>query len=111
MNMSEVIYNKLIRDKIPEIIAADDAEAVVRTLEPEEYKRALLEKLVEEAQELLESGGSLDERVDVEEVLRALDEVYSIDKPSLEAARLHKALARGAFTKRLYLEKTIQSDS
>ena len=45
------IHNKLIRDRIPEIIVARGQKANIRTLTDEEFGKALLAKLVEEAKE------------------------------------------------------------
>ena len=106
--MLETIYNKLIRDKIPEIIEKNGEIAVIRTLDIKEYKTALLEKLVEEAKELLDSNGSLDERSDVGEVISSIDKVFGWSNLEVQEARSTKNEKRGSFTKRLYLEKTIK---
>ena len=51
----EKVYNKLVRDNIPEIIKENnDGEAITRILSDEEYKKALEDKLYEEYQEVLE---------------------------------------------------------
>ncbi|MCL4389887.1 MAG: nucleoside triphosphate pyrophosphohydrolase [Patescibacteria group bacterium] len=50
--MSERVYhNKLIRDRIPEIIEASGGRLETRVMEDEEFERELLKKLVEEAKE------------------------------------------------------------
>ena len=43
---------KLVRDRIPEIVAAEGGQQNVRVLDDDEYARALLDKLVEEVNEL-----------------------------------------------------------
>ena len=48
----EKIYNKLVRDNIPNIIANDNEEVFTSTLTIEEYQEALLNKLQEEATEV-----------------------------------------------------------
>ena len=106
--MLETIYNKLVRDKIPEIIEKNGEIAVIRTLNIKEYKTALLEKLVEEAKELLGSNGSLGERSDVGEVLSAIDKIFGWSDLEVQEARNLKNDKRGSFNKRLYLEKTIK---
>lgn len=106
--MGEVVHNKLIRDKVPEIIRTHGATAVTRVLTEEEYRRALLDKLIEEATELRDDNGSLGERVDVEEVLRAIDHTFGYDAETIEATRADKAAARGGFEQRIYLEKTVE---
>jgi predicted house-cleaning noncanonical NTP pyrophosphatase (MazG superfamily) len=99
------IYNKLVRDNIPEIIERNGQKAVARKLSEEEYIKELLRKLVEEAQELLESNGDLGERADVGEVLAALDSVLGWTESDIHDARDKKNNDRGAFTSRLYLEE------
>ena len=48
-------YHKLIRDRIPEIIAANGQSAEIRILSDAEYTAALEKKLTEEVAEYLES--------------------------------------------------------
>lgn len=108
--MGEVVHNKLVRDGIPGIIRADGGEPITRVLDDADYRRELLRKLVEEATELLESDGSLDERGDVEEVLRALDEHLGHDTEAIEQARADKATKRGGFMGRIFLEKVITDE-
>lgn len=106
--MGEVIHNKLVRDGVPDIIRRDNAEPYTRTLDDDElYKQELLRKLVEEATELLESGGSLEERADVAEVLREIDRSL-FDDQSVEVARVRKLRERGGFKNRTFLEKVIE---
>ena len=105
--MSEIIYNKLVRDKIPEIIEMNGEIAITRILDIKEYKTALFEKLVEEVRELLDSEGSLDERADVGEVLGAIDKIFGWAELDIQEARSAKNKKRGSFAKRIYLEKTI----
>ncbi|HEU5121779.1 MAG TPA: hypothetical protein VFT59_02945 [Candidatus Saccharimonadales bacterium] len=76
----------------------------MRVLGEEEYKQELLKKLVEEAQELLESSGDPSERADVEEVLKAIDDFFRFETYAIESIRQAKAKERGAFALRLYLE-------
>lgn len=108
--MGEIIYNKLVRDAIPSIIKDDNQTPVTRTLDPTEYKKCLLEKLVEEASELLESGGDIHERADVAEVLKALDEALGYTDDEVERARQDKAAKRGGFTQKIFLEKALTND-
>lgn len=63
-------YNKLVRDRIPEIIQAKGDVCVVRTLDDDEYRMRLKMKLMEEVMEYQESG-SLEELADIYEVIRA----------------------------------------
>ena len=96
------IYNKLVRDRIPEIIEEDGNSAKTKILTDEEYIAELDKKLIEEMNEYLESG-SLEELADLTEVIRAvsLARGYSLDE--LEKVRLSKAEKRGGFEKKIFL--------
>ncbi|MDP9438889.1 MAG: nucleoside triphosphate pyrophosphohydrolase [Actinomycetota bacterium] len=93
---------KLVRDRIPEIVAAAGGRCEVRELDPEEYAERLQAKLVEEAQEFAESGDP-SELADVLEVVRALAEHNGISWEDLERIRLHKRTERGGFARRLLM--------
>ncbi|HWH27859.1 MAG TPA: nucleoside triphosphate pyrophosphohydrolase [Mycobacteriales bacterium] len=98
-------HRKLVRDGIPAIIAADGRRPVVEVLSVSDYKRALLEKLHEEAAELARATDSsfLDELADVFEVLRALASDAGLTVEAVAAAADAKAADRGAFDDRLFL--------
>lgn len=108
--MKKVLHKKLVRDKIPQIIRADSAEPVTRPLSDSEFRKALLDKLVEEAIELRDSDGDIDERADIAEVLRALDEAFDYSTEYVEQARRLKADRRGGFTDKIFLEEVILID-
>ena len=98
------IYNKLVRDNIPEIMISNGAEPVTRILSEEEYLNELNKKILEEVNEYLESG-SIEELADVEEVLRAILNLKNISLENFEKIRTEKVLKRGSFNKRIFLEK------
>jgi predicted house-cleaning noncanonical NTP pyrophosphatase (MazG superfamily) len=97
---------KLVRDRIPEIIAAEGRDAEVRRLSDEEYDAALLDKLVEEVEELRSADREklLEEAADVYEVLLAIVSRLGGDAAVLATTAETKRQARGAFAKRLWLE-------
>jgi predicted house-cleaning noncanonical NTP pyrophosphatase (MazG superfamily) len=97
-------YKKLVRDNIPTIMKSKGQEPIFHVLDDEAYKVALLEKLVEEAQELLESPGNIGERADVAEVLLAIDKAFHLESEAIEETRRAKAEERGAFADKLFLE-------
>jgi len=105
--MKAMTYNKLVRDKIPEVIKNKGQVPRIRVLTEEEYVGELLKKLVEEAEELRASGGSIEERADVAEVLDALDKTIGWSGEEVMHAQEAKRVARGAFTKRLFLEEVL----
>ena len=57
------VFNKLVRDRIPEIIKQDDMTPNVRILSDEDYKLELLKKLIEESNEALEVRDNKDELI------------------------------------------------
>jgi len=97
-----IVYNKLVRDRLPEIIVASGKRCETLVLEPVEYRRHLQMKLREELAEYEESG-AMEELVDVIEIICALAEDAGLSPEQLEAMRLGKVEARGAFRKRLLL--------
>lgn len=108
--MGIIIHNKLVRNKIPDIIKADGQVATIRTLSEDEYKKALLEKLVEEAREVLESDGSIEELADVMQVLADIQQEFTIAGADIESARVSKEAKRGGFDQRIFLEQVETRD-
>jgi len=102
--LGTIIYNKLIRDKIPQIIENTGKTAVIETLDDKEYKRLLDEKLGEELQEYL-SSDNVEELADLVEVVYAILKYKGIDIHEFDSIRLKKAAERGAFDKRLLLKE------
>lgn len=101
------IFNKLVRDKIPEIIRGNGDIANIRYLTDEEYLFALNKKIQEELNEYLQSG-EIEELADLEEVLIALVEANGFSYEDFEKIRLEKVEKRGAFKDRVFLESTKQ---
>lgn len=97
------VYNKLVRDKIPEIIEADGKTCKTKILSDEEYIAALETKLNEEVAEY-QADKNLEEIADVLEVLQAICVArgYSLDE--LEAMRAKKSEERGGFSDKIFLE-------
>lgn len=100
-------YNKLVRDRIPEIIEKSGMRPVIETLSDEAYKKYLNEKLGEEMQEYLESD-SVDELADLVEVIYALLNYKGIGINDFEDLRKKKAAERGAFERRLLLKEVVE---
>jgi predicted house-cleaning noncanonical NTP pyrophosphatase (MazG superfamily) len=101
-----VKYNKLVRDRIPEIIRAAGWGPVVKILPKKEYLTALKKKLLEEVHELLEARGRADianELVDVQEVVDAIIAEVRLSKVVFRKQQGKKRQKRGAFKKRLFL--------
>lgn len=105
-------YNKLIRDKIPEIIKGKGETCVIHIATEEEYEKALVAKLIEEVKEYEEAAGemtgvnAIEELADIMEVMVAILDFKKIDCSKLERVRLEKREKRGGFEKRLILEQS-----
>lgn len=102
-----IIYNKLIRDKIPEVIESSGRICVCVTLPEDEYIKLLNAKLLEEVNEYLESG-TVEELVDIGEVMHAILAYKNIPLEEFQCVRLEKLEARGGFEKRLLLKEVIE---
>ena len=99
-------YNKLIRDRIPEIIAKNGQSARVRVLTDEEYLAKLDEKLGEELAEYL-ADGNVGELADLLEVIYAAALARGTTAEQLDEIRRKKAEERGAFAEKLLLEEVL----
>ena len=98
------IYNKLVRDKIPEIIKTRGVKSCnFKILNNTEYLQSLNKKLQEELNEYLESG-EIEELADIEEVLRSILKVKNITYADFEKIRQNKADTRGSFNDKIFLE-------
>jgi predicted house-cleaning noncanonical NTP pyrophosphatase (MazG superfamily) len=100
--METIHHNKLVRDKIPEIIAQSGKQCTVEVLDNETYLRMADAKLDEELAEYHESH-SLEELADLMEVIYAVTQARGHTLEELETVRAKKAAARGAFQKKLLL--------
>jgi len=106
------MYQKLVRDKIPEIIKNNGEEKITKKLTDEEYKKELEKKLYEEYNEVLNSKGNdrIEELADMLEVISSLAtlEGESLDKV-IEVAKT-KSKKRGSFNEKIFLENVIKKD-
>ena len=108
--MGEIIHNKLVRDFIPKVITENGDTPVWHVLKDDERLKPTLEKIVEEAKELLESGGSAEEVVDLQDVLNEALNLLGYDEQKLEAIRIEKAKKRGGFSLGIFLDKVVTND-
>lgn len=97
-------YNKLVRDRIPEIIEADGKHCSVETLSDEEYLLLLERKLEEELAEYQDSK-SLEELADLLEVIQAVVKARGWTMVELERVRAEKAAERGGFDEKILLKE------
>jgi predicted house-cleaning noncanonical NTP pyrophosphatase (MazG superfamily) len=97
-----IIYNKLVRDRIPETIEQEGKKCEIRTLEDNEYLSELNRKLEEELKEYYESG-EVEELADIAEILYAIAKCKGAGKEEFDSIRVRKAEKRGGFEKKLFL--------
>ncbi|WP_027482365.1 nucleoside triphosphate pyrophosphohydrolase [Deinococcus pimensis] len=98
-------YDKLVRDRIPEIIEASGKTADVEVMEGEVFLRALLDKLVEEAREARDASPQerATELADLLEVIEAVMRAEGLSEPQVRAVQRERREARGGFERRLRL--------
>lgn len=106
----ERVYNKLVRDKIPEIIEGKNETPVTRILNDDEYKLELEKKLYEEYKEVIESSGEdrLFELADMIEVIKSLALLSGKTLEDIIELANGKRNKRGGFEKKIFLEKVIE---
>lgn len=101
-----MIYNKLVRDKIPEIIEKDGKKCSIEILTNEEYIKMIDAKLDEELAEY-HKDNSIEELADLMEVIFAAVEARGYSIEDLEKLRLDKVQKRGVFSKKILLKKVV----
>ena len=94
-------YNKLVRDKIPEILDTKGVVYEKRTATEEEYKTELIKKLREELEEF-EVASDVEELADIMEVIEALK--FLPEYMDVEELRKKKKEERGGFEQRIILK-------
>lgn len=97
-------HNKLVRDKIPEIIEADGKRCLIETLGDFEFQIALDAKLDEELAEY-HKDRSIEELADMLEVIYAASLAMGYTQEDLERIRKEKAEKRGSFEKKIFLRR------
>jgi len=96
------VYNKAIRDNIPQIIKKSGKNYNIKELDNSEFLVELEKKLVEELTEYQESK-NVEELADVLEVIYRISNLKGFD---LDKVRLEKIEKRGKFEKNLFLVDT-----
>lgn len=95
-------YNKLVRDRIPEIIESSGKTCVTEILSDEDYLRMVDAKLDEELAEY-HKDQNIEELVDLMEVIYAAAIARGYTLEQLEQVRAEKAAKRGAFKQKILL--------
>ena len=99
-------YNKLVRDRIPNILDAKGKSYSVRQCDEGEKLEYLKRKLIEEVDEFLEEP-SVEELADIQEVLLSLSQRLGFTRHDLEQVRETKVAHRGSFDDNWILEEVL----
>ena len=94
------VYNKLVRDRIPEIIENSGKKFTTKILDDDQYELELKKKLLEEMEEYQNASNdneSLEELADLLELMHALAKVHGASMEEVEKIRQDKASKRGGF--------------
>lgn len=105
--MASINYDKLVRDKIPDIIEASGKRCVTAILPEDEYLEKIDAKLAEELEEYYRDQ-SLEELADLVEVIYAAAKARGYTPEELELCRQKKASERGAFEKKILLKSVLE---
>ena len=107
--MKKKVFNKLVRDKIPEIIKNNNEVPFVKTLTDEENLIELNKKLQEEVNEYLQADKStqVEELADVVEVIYGILKSKNVTIQQFEQVRNNKKEKRGGFEQKVFLEYTL----
>jgi len=103
-------FNKLVRDKIPEIIISNGEQPVTRILSDEEHLAMLNKKLLEEVNEYLESGDP-EELADILEVVRGISKAKGLKFDEILNIMDIKHTKRGGFDNKVFLIETTKEKS
>lgn len=104
------VYNKLVRDRIPEIIERDGKKFTTRILDNKEYIEELRKKSIEELDEYMNATNdeeALEELADVLEIIHALSKHHGASIDKVEEIRKQKAEKRGGFDEKIFLIEVI----
>jgi len=97
------VYNKLVRDKIPEIIQLSGRTASIEVLEDLDYRESLNKKLLEEVNEFIEDQ-TTEELADIVEVIEAILRYRQVKKETFNEMKADKKSKRGGFEGKIYLK-------
>ncbi|CAN7532737.1 nucleoside triphosphate pyrophosphohydrolase [Rossellomorea sp. LjRoot5] len=99
-------YNKLVRDKIPQIIENTGKKVSTEILNDQDYIKYLKEKSYEELDEYCaaeSNGEALEELADLLEIIQALAKHHGSSIEEVESVRKEKTEKRGAFEEKVFL--------
>lgn len=106
MDKNTKVYNKLVRDRIPDIILSSGDTPLTTILSKHEFEESLKRKLAEETQEFLESE-EVEELVDIFQVILAILDEKGISFEEFEKRCRKKVFEKGEYKKRIFLISVI----
>ena len=112
-NLVRFKVNKLIRDKIPEIIASNSAKIVIRVMDKDECLQKLNDKLIEEALEVGDSKTKkeiTEELADLLEVMLSIAKIHEIDFIEIQETSEEKKIKNGGFEGRIFADFVEMND-
>ncbi len=104
--MEKIYYNKLCRDRVPEIINEKGFECEVREVSPDEYKREIIRKVFEEASGVSNHSGReefLKELADLLITINAAKKAFEVTDAEVTEAMTKSLVDKGGYDKKLYL--------
>ncbi|MBD3842473.1 MAG: nucleoside triphosphate pyrophosphohydrolase, partial [Campylobacterales bacterium] len=99
-------YNKLVRDKIPQIIMQEGKRFKLNSISKGEFNSELKNKLIEEVEEYINTANNqdaLEELADVLEVITALAECHESTMDEIESTRVENRESKGGFEEKVFL--------
>jgi predicted house-cleaning noncanonical NTP pyrophosphatase (MazG superfamily) len=100
------IYNKLVRDKIPNIIESTGKHCSTKILNHDQYIKALQKKSFEELQEYINSktnDEAIEELADMLEIIHSFAVYHGVSMEKVEEVRKRKLEIRGGFKEKIFL--------
>lgn len=116
-NSQAIIFNKLVRDKIPDLIKNSGRRCEFEAMDDIQYAEKLSEKLCEEVQEFLKEfnaendENAIKELADILEVIYAIVELIGVNTQDFEKIRLAKIDKNGSFSKKILLKSILNIDN
>ncbi len=111
--MEKIYYNKLCRDRVPELVHAKGFECEVREVEHDEYKREIIRKVFEEASGVSNHTSReslLKELADLIITINAVKHEFEITDAEVTEAMTKSLVEKGGYDKRLYLSWSSDTD-
>ncbi|CRK83019.1 nucleoside triphosphate pyrophosphohydrolase [Neobacillus massiliamazoniensis] len=100
------VYNKLVRDLIPQVIESTGKHFSTRILNNEEYIKELKNKSFEELEEYIKADNdkdAIEELADLLEIIHTLAECHGASFEKVEEVRQKKVEKRGGFKEKIFL--------